>query len=778
MEYCRFFDWAVSKISSNLISEGTQMAKKKKKDRSAQSAHRLRLNGLQAFRDGHYDEALDAWERASELVPKQQPKAAMAEAYFRRGLKQQAENGDAALADLKQAVALQPDDPVYQYHLALARHRAGDLETAVSLYETVYQNSPKLRPRVAYPLCLALRQQEENPITHPAWQDLSAKAQDMLGQADVFRRRPYAPADDAPPLWHGLAALDNNDFETAEKWLATALEEANNSYEEAISHYYLGVLAARQEDWPAAARRWVAAHQAGLNRPRLSDNMAELFHRLAEKRLQEGNVTTALNAAKEAARHGADDNHLQSLQAQIQQHLGYQAAQRSQWATARRHWQEAQELDGGSFRLAYNLALVYEQEREFEAAGDTWREAMRRRPRRDDHPDAISEKQVAQLWRRAAAAYEKAGEFDAAVKVYRNAVKYSPENVEIRLDLAHVLHVNGQEEAALNELDRILERDPKNIQALLRYGEILAHSYGWWYGREALGYWEKVLEIDPNNSEARQLLVDYYQDRAEASMSWRATEEAIDYLEMAHDHQPENGYILAKIAYCYLRQDDTEMFREYSQQALQISPQDVDVYDKLIEAWLIEDEPDEAWALLDQAEATIPKIPSGFYIEFAAYCFNQLDNHEWGRIWLERALANAPADDALLVEICEFAIYFRIFDLAKHYLAEAQQRVENKAEVTFLWAKFYFQQGDWQEAGLQVRRAERLARQQRDGELLDQIAHLRYLVNSPVADVMGPIMNQYTGPGMPDPDIMAHMLADMMDDDDFEDFDEDDFFYD
>jgi tetratricopeptide (TPR) repeat protein len=757
------------------------MAKRKKKDRSAQSAHRLRLNGLQAFRDGNYDEALDAWERASDLVPKHQPKAAMAEAYFRRSLKRQyGENGDTAagLADLKQALTLQPDDALYQYHLALAHHRAGDLDTAVSLYQTVYQNSQKLRPRLAYPLCLALRQQVENPITHPAWHDLSAKAQEMLGEANAFRRRPYAPSPDAPPLWHGLARLDSNDVDAAHKWLTTALEEANNAYEQAISHYYLGVLAARQEDWPAAARSWVAARQAGLNHARLSDNMGELFHRLAEERLQEGNVTAALNAAKEAARHAPDDSRLHSLQAQIQQHVGYQAAQKSQWTTARRHWEEAQELDGGSFRLAYNLALVYEQEKEFEEAGDTWREAMRRRPRRDDHPDAISEQQVAQLWRRAAAAYEKAGEFDAAVQVYRNAVKYSPDNVEIRLDLVHTLHVNGQEEAALNELDRILERDPQNVQALLRYGEILAHSYGWWRGREAPGYWEEVLEIDPNNSEARQLLADYYQDRAEASMSWRATEEAIDYLEMAHKYQPENGRILAKIARFYLYLDDEEIFRDYSQQALQTSPHDIDVYDELIQAWLSEDEPDEAWALLDQAEATIPKIPSDFYLEFAAYCLSQLNNYEWGRIWLDRALARAPADDSPLLEICELTIFYRVFDLAKHYLAEAQDQGEDKATVTFLWAMFHFHQRNLQEAGLQIRRAERLARQQRDEELLDRISHLRYLINSPVADMMGPLMNRYTGHGMPDPSFIARMLAEMMDDDDFDDFDEDDFFYD
>jgi len=62
------------------------MAKKRKsksRNRSAQSAAALRLNGIKAFQGGNYLQAIQTWERIPESL---RPDPALAEAYFRQGL--------------------------------------------------------------------------------------------------------------------------------------------------------------------------------------------------------------------------------------------------------------------------------------------------------------------------------------------------------------------------------------------------------------------------------------------------------------------------------------------------------------------------------------------------------------------------------------------------------------------------------------------------------------------------------------------------------------------
>jgi tetratricopeptide (TPR) repeat protein len=160
------------------------MAKRKrKKDRSGQKAVALRQNGLKAFAERDYARAINAWQRAYELKREPPLAAALAEAYFRRGLKRQngrdSHNQD-PVADLKQAVTLQPGDSCYTYHLALALHRLDRASEALPLYRQVRRSSDSYARRAAYPLALALLQQGEDPARHPVWPELSRSEQVML----------------------------------------------------------------------------------------------------------------------------------------------------------------------------------------------------------------------------------------------------------------------------------------------------------------------------------------------------------------------------------------------------------------------------------------------------------------------------------------------------------------------------------------------------------------------------------------------------------------------
>ncbi|MEE8389578.1 MAG: tetratricopeptide repeat protein [Anaerolineae bacterium] len=745
------------------------MAKRRRKSRRkrrAQSSSALRQNGLGAFKRGEYGQAIEIWERAIRQTPNKQTISALAEAYFRRGLNRlygQSPKLQAGLSDLKQASELQPDDPRYTYHLGLGAHRQGDLDEAVRAYQTARQGEDEFADRAAYPLALALLQRDEDPTATSVWPALPAEEQAMLSQAGAFQRRPYTLSSDAPLLWRGLAALAAGDQEQALTAFDSLLENATNPAERRTVHYYRGVLAAQGEDWDKARHQWSTAHAAGLATPRLTANLGEIYHRLAEKRLTNEDIEGALAAATEALRHRPDDKQLGRTLSQIHQRLAYQAASANQWTAAHDHWETANAMEGGSFRLAYNLALAYERAEDFLSAGETWRKVLRRRPRRADHPDAINDEQVAQLWKRSAEAYRRAGEYDEAIHVYRQAVKWNPDHAETRIALSEALLANGQMQAAENELDRILEHDPDNIPALLRQGEVVAASRSWWRWNPPTSYWERVLELEPDNAAARQLLAEFYQDRAEIDISWDHYSRAVEMYQKALEYVPKSVKILAALGGCYLRMNDESTAQSYIEEALTNAPSNLEVYDEIIHAWLDMDEPDQAWNMMGKAEATIDVIPYQFYLSQASYCIADYQS-KVVRPWLERAVEKAPPDVPIFLIIGEMTATTNHSKISQEYLEQAIAIGQEPGHAHLLLGVIAAQENDRKTANKHWKEAERIARRTRDAELEERVQMTRLSFSGPPG-LMNLLMELGAGSvgGFPFPDF----FDDEYDDDDF-----------
>ncbi|HDD24672.1 MAG TPA: tetratricopeptide repeat protein [Chloroflexi bacterium] len=710
--------------------------KKGRRQRIRQSLNSLMRQGHRAFQKGDYDRAIEWWEKAQERAPDKMTgnvNSALAQVYFRRGVKRSygsQPNPSGGLDDLRKATELQPDNACYTYHLGLAAHRLNDLDQAIEMYRAVRRDAPQSQfaTRAAYPLALALFQQGKDPQKAPVWSALSEKEQKKLLVARAFLRRPYRLSSDAPLLWKGLAALDAGDDAAAQTAFQASIENPANTDELGIAHYYMGVLAARNEDWDTARWQWNAACAAGMERTYLHHNMGEIYHRLAEERLEQGDVDGALVAAGEARRHRPNDKSLQRLISHIHQQKGYDAALVGDWERAREHWETAEQIAGGSFRLAYNLALAYEQTEEFLVAGEKWREALRRRPRRADHPDAIEEDVVAQLWRRVAETYTRIGEYDEAIQVYRMAVKWRPEHLETRMELADILLNNGRIRSAENELNRVLEQNPDYIPALLRIGEVIYAGENWWYHGAAPKYWERVLELDADNVTARQLLVDYYQNEAERYLSWGQPSFALQQYEKALSYQPTNARLLAAMGGCQIRMNQLESAQPNIAQALARASDDLAVYDEIIHAWLEVGNTEQAWHVLEQAESEAT-VPYTFYIQQAYYCIG--DDPDVARPWLERAVEKAAPDDPVFVSIGEMAVGANAWEIAQEYLERGLQAGIALGQIYLMLGIVAIHLFDRQVAERHWRQGEKIANQKHDQDLLERIRMARMVFTEP-----------------------------------------------
>ena len=708
--------------------------KKSRRQRKRQSLAAKIRNGLKVFLNEDYDQAIEIWEGVSPYVSHDRLTDVLAQAYFRRGLERtygDSPSPEAGLSDLEHAYALQPDDPCYAFHFGLAAHRLGDLDRAIQAYRVARQDGGEFVHRAAYPLAVALAQQGVDVETEEIAQlPLSDDEYLLLKNAPAFNRRPYSISSDAPPVLQGMAALDVGDEERAREALLAARDAPTFPIARQVAHYYLGVLAARDENWEEASHHWSVARASGLATSHLMGNMGELYHRLAEERLEQGALRDALAAAQEALRHTPPTNKLNELISQAHQQLAHAAALSGDWAVAVEHWQAAEEAEGGSFRLAYNLALAHEHLDNFLMAAERWREALRRRPRRDDHRDAITDEQISRLWRRCSDAYSKAGEYDEAVSVCRHAVKWNPEHIDTRMSLAEVLLSNGQLQAAENELRRILQRDGDYVPALLRMGEVLTAQESWWGWESPITFWKRVLELEPDNLAARQLAADYYQDLAEYKISFHDYDAALDAYEQALTYLPGNGRLLATLGGFYLRMGEEETAHEYFEQALTNAPGDLTVYDQVVHAWIDVDEPECAWEMTQEAESTIENIPYEFYFAQAYYCCaSQHEAH--AQLWLERAIELAPPDVPIFALIGEMAISTEAWSIAKLYLERAIAQEQMLGHTHLLLGILAIQEGDRNAANRYWKKAERIARQESDEELLERIEMTRLYYSGP-----------------------------------------------
>ncbi|MDX8399921.1 MAG: tetratricopeptide repeat protein, partial [Gallionellaceae bacterium] len=314
---------------------------------------------MKFFKLGGYDQAITVWEQERKQKPDAKLTAVLAEAYFRRGVKRQER------ADVTTAVSLQQDNPLYQYHLGLAQQRDGDLDKAIAVYQRVSKVDEQWAKRVSYVLALAYQRQGIDPARKEIWSQLSPAEQVQFEQVRRVQGKNRDVAVAESVVWQGISAYVNGRYAESK----TLLEEAiADTQETTLAHYYLGNLAAQEENWKTAVSHWEKARANGFDSPTFIINLGEAYHRLAEDSIAQEAYESAVGYAQSAvALKGEQDNALNRLRVHAYEQTGYQLANAGEWHKAREQWELADEQGKGNFRLSCNLALAYEQTDDYDA---------------------------------------------------------------------------------------------------------------------------------------------------------------------------------------------------------------------------------------------------------------------------------------------------------------------------------------------------------------------------------------------------------------------------
>lgn len=677
----------------------------------------LAQQGRQAFQQADYTTAIKAWEHARQKPnPPSALAAALAEAYFRRALSQRS----SSLADLQQAVKLQPKEPRYRYHLALAYHRQGALAEAEPLYRQLLAETPPFT-RAAAPLTQLLIEQKRAVTIDAAWLQLTPSERAELALAEALAQKNMSTlsqlaAKSLSPFWRGLAAIALHDTATAQQCLqplATSPDTLSLQMR-SVARYYLGVIAA-EAGQPAALAHWQAAQADGLDSPHLQHNLEAAAYAQALKAQQAGQPHQAVDLLAQVRQ---PDDAVNVLARQLNLELGYAASQKGDWATALSHWQQAEKAGDDSRRLVCNLALAYQHQQNYRQAAEYWRALLRRRPRKADHPDVLTDPQVARLWQNIAENYDQAGDLEEAITTYKNAIKWAPDNINLRLKLVETYQYEGRWQAAENELERILETDPNNVPALTMLAECYSDDYSPHRTRQLL---QRVLELEPHNPVARQQLAHTYEKEGLGwSMLSGNSKKAIAVYKEGLKYVPDSQRLLVLIGGSYADWGKLELARDYLSQAIALNPGDLDTLHTIFVIWITYKSLPDLHQTLAHIKSLTPPPPGAFFMDLFGHCNKAGLKSEVEEI-LHFVEERYAADDDVMVSLGSTYIDLEDDHKAAAILRRVLQKNPNHIEANIELGIVYYLLGQTRLAKNHWAKAEAQARKENNLILLHRI---------------------------------------------------------
>ena len=629
----------------------------------------------EAFKAGDFEKTATAAEaalRAATDPPTQQrARTLLTEATLRRLPAKQLQ----AQAQLLGEVLLQvPHEARLQYHHGLALARMGRFAEAASAFQAVAERQPN-RSGLAYLqqlIAVAIAKPvDDQALSEP--QRATVKLLQQLYKTKSGEKSWRSVGSQALPpnttdLWSILLQMYDSATAVPVATFAKASADPTIAANPVIA-YYQGVLAMRQGKPEDAAPAWDNASER-LATPWLVENRLNLRRERATALAQAGDwagVIDLFQQTREESATGAVDAVFGEIAGHAYFQLGFAAGQRGDWPNAYSAFQAANALIQNRW-LSQNLALAAEACDDWDTAADAWRAMVRRRPRKQDHPDYLSDTQVAAIWGRVADCYIEAENLEEAIASLKNAVKYDAQNVKLRTKLADLLHSEGRLDAAENELQRILEIDPTYVPALTRLGTLYT---GQW-DRDPMPIWQRVLAVDPNNEDARTALALLYVQQAGGGaddpfgppVRMRMSKKTpVQILQEGLEQVPNHPILLVELGRRYHSQKKNAEARDFLVQAARVAPKDVMIMGAVLHELLHADGGEQVRELTLQARQITGLRPS-FWLSQGEQVLQCKLGADWAQFFWEQAIAAAQTMHA---EDSPAATLLQIYDLAEDH---------------------------------------------------------------------------------------------------------------
>ncbi len=716
-----------------------------------QGATRLLREAIGGLRLGNTNLALrlasQALETTNSPAVATTARQMLAEAHFRAAMN--SNQTHERLQHLETALQYTPDAPRVHFYRGVTLWQLGRLPEALPEFDFVAAREPQ-RPGLAYLrqlARLAAGQSWESDGLSPAEANTLRLVQGLLQgdpPARLLTLLQQPVLGKGPQMWQALIEMQNKATAASLDLFKTAAEKAGRKSVGRILYYYRGVAAMRRGDRETARAAWITAKSAGLATPWLDQNLGHLLREQVLELAQAGRWQEIANLGSHLPV-AVEDRVLTEILGLAYYHLGYEAAQAGRWSTAAEHWRKAsQHIHSRS--LAQNLALAEEALENWGKAAEAWREMVRRRPRKANHPDSLTDAQVAAIWSHTAECYERIGQTDEAITCLRNALKYAPDDAALRLKLVDALMGVQRQWVAEGELQQILESNPQHVEALIRLGKLYQESWN----RDPLPIWRRVLAADPENVEAREALAQLYIERVRGDSKqglfaflWRGPQkDKIKLLEEGLQDLPEHPALLLELGTLYAEARQSKPAREYLLRAFRADPNHTKTAGSVIHELLHVNAGDAVEELMTQVRQMQDLLPT-FWVEQGKGVLHCKLGRAWAVRFFDEAIALTrqphvtETKAGVLVDICEAAHTENDLELARQYEQRIRSEAPASGALEYIEAfRLFHDRHDRQGALRLLRKARQMARKANDASVMERAEMLETFLQGGMLELM------------------------------------------
>jgi tetratricopeptide (TPR) repeat protein len=617
---------------------------------SPYNASAFRLQGDLYYRQGQFEQAVDAYQRAFQLDPTQIDVYVSLSDQLRRHGGRPVE----ILELLRAASDINPDEATLLIALGDQLQRIGDLEAAVDVYRSAldtldpYTLTPQLRSRPigqsrAFAYARLARAYEDLGQLEPAmnyYKAVTTAAPDvpwthvLLG--DALRRRNDVVAADAS---YQRAIQHDATYVEAIVRLADLLNargktaEADGLYEQALQ------IAQSQSEFGQQAAGAIGVSSSGDGQATSSRPPAYAL---------ESDETTASSSRLAADRTTSNDS---DIPAQIRQ---------------------ADEV----VNAVGVLARLYQVHDQSDQAIQLYQQTIQEGDIQGWSPIIL-----AQFHKGLGDVYLAQGRLDLATQAYQQAVDLDNWSPDARLALAEAFSAQGDSASALHHLRTAVDVAPGSVEAQVALARALDQQGG---HDQALKIYQATARDHPGNPRATLALARALQDRSRWDEAERTFRETIDV-----NAGTAEAYIgLAELSIDLARYAEAETLLR---QAVEVDRQNVGPFLHLFELDQRRGNPDHALVWYQQA-AAMPQagqaINATLYDSLLRYA-----DYDTALVYVQEALQARPDDVDLLYRLAQIQRRLGRYAEADATLAEAQRLNQTDSRLYAEMAELYLAQG-------------------------------------------------------------------------------------